>query len=71
MTAKKAPSIETANGTVPVDATATYKLTLGKRVTHAGHTMRPTDKNIKVAGAVLLEIASAAPEGALIHAEKV
>lgn len=72
MAARKAPnSIETAKGTVVVEESATYKITLAKAVSHLGHVMRPSDRNIKVSGAALIAIAKEAAEGAIADAEAV
>lgn len=72
MTAKKStPSVETANGSVSVDAEAKYKLTIAKAVSYLGLFMRPSDRNIEVTGEALLAIAGDAPEGAIVNVEKI
>lgn len=71
MTAKKTPSVETANGAVSVEAEATYKITIAKAMTYLGLVMRPSDTNIKVTGEALLAIGRDAPKGAIVNVEKI
>lgn len=64
--------VVTAGGaTVTVDPAATYRLHLARSVKYLGHVMRPGDRNIRVIGSVLMEIAKTAGEGTFIDVEKV
>lgn len=69
MTAKK--TVKTVNGTVTVDVSASYVLTLAKAVSYLGQPLRPSDTNIKVTGEALLAIGATAAEGAIVDAAQV
>ena len=62
-----ADQVATLDGSVTIDPDTMYRLELGFAIRHVGVWFRPSDKNVRLRGDVLLAVAATAKEGTFLH----